>query len=128
MREEHYQMLPLEQVLRNLGVPVCEGLEHHFYVIKNQRNEFLNNSNKTGYFEFSPRFIHPSLFYHKESRKSIKKWLSNYCSDIVTGYQIVKHRIQMKSSQIWKLQKRIENNLDTVKKEMKLNYLLRKIS
>ena len=38
---------------------------------KNQRNEFLNNSNKTGYFEFSPRFIHPSLFYHKESRKSI---------------------------------------------------------
>ncbi len=40
MREEHYQMLPLEQVLWNLGVPVCEGLEYHFYVIKNQRNEF----------------------------------------------------------------------------------------
>ena len=43
MREEHYQMLPLEQVLRSLGMSVCEGLEHHFYVIKNQRNEFSAN-------------------------------------------------------------------------------------
>lgn len=81
-----------------------------------------DNNEKYGLFQFSPRFIHPSLLHFSETKKRIIHWF-NKMSDSFKYIDIKdEYKFKMTLSDIKNIQNYIYENEEQIKKQMNLQY------